>query len=121
MKMKLRTYRLTASSLVEVIVALVILLFLFFIVIEFFSSIAQSSGIAGKMSAANALNEYIRDTESQKKFNSAKEEVNGWLVSREVQLHPAGDSLATIAYTVYARDTLYTPLLTRNKITRINQ
>ncbi|WP_262919380.1 hypothetical protein [Niabella hibiscisoli] len=43
------------------------------------------------------------------------------MLSREVQSHPSGDSLATINYTVYANDSLYTPLLTRNKITSIKQ
>lgn len=121
MRIKLLTYRLTASSLVEVIVALVILLFLFFIVIEFFTNVGKSSATTGKLSAAGALNEYIYHTETQKKFTTGKDEINGWLVSREVRAHPSGDSLATIIYTVYTNDSLYTPLLTRNKITSIKQ
>ena len=121
MQKKFFQYRLTASSLAEVIVALVILLFLFFIVIEFFTSVGQSSATTGKLSAAGALNEYVYHTETQKIFTTAQEEINGWLVSREVEAYPSIDSMATIVYTVYRRDSLYTPLLTRHKITSIKQ
>jgi type II secretory pathway pseudopilin PulG len=121
MSKKLFQYRLAANSLVEVIVALVILLFLFFIVIEFFTNVDQTSLTTGKMNAANALNEYIYQTEKQKTFGTAKEAINGWLVSREIQPYSSGDSLATITYTVYSNDSLLTPLLMKNKITSIKQ
>lgn len=121
LKKKLYTCRLAANSLVEVIVALVILLFLFFIVIEFLTSVDQSSLTTGKISAANALNEYIYHTETKKTFNTGKEEINGWLVSREVQPYTAADSLVMITYTVYGNDSLIAPLMIKNKITSIKQ
>lgn len=113
-------YLLPANSLVEVIVALIILLFVFSIVIEFLTRINPSSLNAKKIEASGVLNSFIKDTEKQKKYFTSKEQINNWLVSKEIQTEPRSDSLSQIRYTVSdIGDSLLTPLIIKYKIVNL--
>ena len=115
-------YHLPANSLVEVVVALIILLFIFSIVIEFLTRINPSALNAKKIEASGVLNSYITDTEKQKKYFTSKEQINNWLVSKEILTIPASDSLLQIRYSVYGSgDSLLTPLIIKYKIVNLKQ
>ncbi|MFT4093084.1 MAG: hypothetical protein QM640_05540 [Niabella sp.] len=109
-------YHITAYSIIEVIVALVIILFLFFIATEFLMNMNKQGFNVQRIEAANALDEYMQTTNAAKDFSTAKTQINGWTVSREVQPFPGADSLISIQYIVYKKDSTLTPLLIRNNI-----
>ena len=109
-------FRLRAYSIIEVIVALIILLFLFFIAISFFVTVNKTGFDIQKLNAGNALNEYMLLTKINKTFFTDKAIINGWNISREVHAYPGTDSIVKITYTVYGKDSAASPLLIKNII-----
>ncbi|GAB3433153.1 type II secretion system protein [Niabella aquatica] len=109
-------YRLAAYSIIEVIVALVILLFLFFIAIEFFTNVDKAGFNIQKINASNALDTYIFITDSTGDYVTEKNVINGWMVSREVQPYGMADSLVRVQYTVYRKDPALSPLIVKDLI-----
>ncbi|HMR85270.1 MAG TPA: hypothetical protein PKE30_19135 [Niabella sp.] len=104
-------YKFVASSIIEVTVALVLLLFLFFIVIEFLVSVSKADFELHKAEAAYTLDAYIAKSEQEKNFYTTKEVLNDWEVSREVKQYEDKDSLLQIEYKIYRRDSLMAPYL----------
>lgn len=99
-----------AFSLIESIVALVLILLVFFISIHFFVSVNESGFSMQRMNAASTLEEYIQASFLQKDFSVKKEVINNWTVSRE-SLPDA--SLLQVQFTVYKKDSTGTPFITR--------
>ncbi|MCD2424448.1 hypothetical protein LQ567_16835 [Niabella pedocola] len=102
-----------AFSLIESIVALVLVLLVFFISIHFFVSVKESGFSMQRMSAASTLEEYIQASFLHKDFSVKKEVVNNWTVSRESSPDAKEAALLQVRFTVYKRDSLGAPFLTR--------
>lgn len=116
MNLNLLKYKLNAYSLVEVITALIMLLFLFFIAITFFVTINQAGFDVQRMTATNALEQYISTTDREQTYRTSKELINGWLVSREVQPYGNKRDLIKIEYMVYKKEAGLKPIFTRTLI-----
>ncbi|MBO9620909.1 MAG: hypothetical protein J7539_17950 [Niabella sp.] len=105
--------KLKAFSLVESLVTMVLVLVIFFIMIHFFVSLNQSGFNLQRMKAASILNEYVQASSEARSFTTKKETVDGWLVTREALPYPASAALEQVQFTIYKKDSLGTPLLTR--------
>lgn len=103
-----------AFSMLESIVALALILLLFFISIYFFVSVKESGFSMQRMNAAAALEDYIQISFGQKNFSVKKEMINSWTVSREAQPDIKDTALLQVRFTVYKKDSLGTPFITRS-------
>lgn len=102
-----------AFSLIESIVALVLVLLVFFISIHFFVSVKESGFSMQRMQAASTLEEYIQASFLHKDFSVKKEVIDHWTVSRESSADAKEPALLQVRFTVYKRDSLGAPFLTR--------
>ncbi|SDD44312.1 hypothetical protein [Niabella drilacis] len=109
---------LRAFSLIESVVALVLILLVFFISIHFFVSVKQSGFSMQRMNAAGALDDYIQNSLSRQDFSIQKEVINNWAVSREASPDTREPALLQVRFTVYKKDSLAAPLLTRVLLVR---
>lgn len=66
-----------------------------------------------RMNAAGALDDYIQASFTRKDFSIKKEVMNSWPVSRENSPDAKEASLLRVRFTVYKKDSLGTPFLTR--------
>ncbi|WP_300600657.1 hypothetical protein [Niabella sp.] len=107
-----------AFSLIESIVALVLILVVFFISIHFFVSVKESGFNIQRMQAESALDEYIQASFLHRDFSIKKETVDSWTVSRESSQDTKEAALRQVRFTVYKRDSLAAPFITRSFLVR---
>ncbi|HTC00444.1 MAG TPA: hypothetical protein VK705_07160 [Ferruginibacter sp.] len=79
-----KIYRLRGNTILETIVALVIIITIFGTATTLFVKVAASSTSMQKLTAENILKTYAIKTEEQKLFFTDEEEINGYRVKREV-------------------------------------
>ena len=96
---------LKAYSILEVVIALIILLLLFFIAIEFFVTVNNAGFNIQKKNAEDALYEYIATTKEARSLHSETAEINGWKIGCEIAPYKELDSLVQITYTVFKKGT----------------
>lgn len=113
-------HKIPAFSLVEVLVAFVILLLIFFIAIQFFTNINLSGFDIQKINASNTLDDYIYQSRKNGNFSMARDSMNGWNLTREATPYEDADSLLQVTFTVYKKDSLATPLLSRTVLIDIH-
>jgi Tfp pilus assembly protein PilV len=80
----IRPKRLAASTLLETIVALVIILVIFGIVTGFLGQTTQSSFSARKIRANQLLNRYAEETDAQKSFFDEEQQHDDLLLKRRM-------------------------------------
>ncbi|MCF3107865.1 hypothetical protein LL912_03650 [Niabella sp. CC-SYL272] len=113
--LKTRIYKtaVRAFSLIESVLALVLVLLVFFICIHFFVSVKESGFSLQRMNAASTLEEYIQASFLHQDFSVKKEVIHNWTLSRESSPDAAAPALLRVRFTVYKRDSLGAPFITR--------
>lgn len=111
--------RLAAFSLVETLVAMIILLTLFFIGIYFFAAAARHGFNVKDMTADHTLEEYINRSIEDFSFTPEKKMLNGWLVARSSEIYNRADSLLYVNFTVFKNDSASSPFKQRYMLVRI--
>lgn len=119
MALSLLKYRLQAFSLVEVIVAMVILLTIFFIGIYFFASVNQHGFNVQEMAVQNTLEEYINTSKLANDFSIERKELNGWLVSRTCEPYEDVDSMVQVNFVIYKKASADQPFKQRTLLIRV--
>lgn len=97
----IRNYRITSATILETLVAMVILLTLFGIATTIFVQVTGSTYSVNKMAARYALDRYIAQTAELKTyFNEEFEEV-GIHINKQVEVYNKGDNMVKIIFSVY--------------------
>jgi hypothetical protein len=96
--------KLKAFTLLETMVALVIIFTVFGITTAVITQTALHGISIRKLRAESLLNEYAGRTIRQKEFFNAEERRDDFLLRREMTLYPGYDSLLCIHYYIYNPD-----------------
>jgi hypothetical protein len=98
-------YRLPASSILETVIALVIIMTIFGIATVLFVRVTASSGSVKMLIADQLLKEYAERTERRQQFFDSEDRIDGYELRRKVVRSDAWPRLCTIHYYIYDRNT----------------
>lgn len=97
----LRMKKIQAATLIETIIASVIILILFGILISFFVQISVNSFSTQEMRADQILDRYIIETDEQKAFLNEEIEVEKFIIRREIIGDLKESGFVRIKFAVY--------------------
>jgi hypothetical protein len=95
--------RVSGTTIVETIVALVIILALFGIAVTVVVQVTAQSATSVKLKAAQAINEYALNTARHKSFVSEEIVVDGLAIAKEVSPYRY-DNVLAVTFTVYDKN-----------------
>ncbi|HRO44817.1 hypothetical protein [Agriterribacter sp.] len=97
----IKFFRLTAATILETLVAMVILLTLFGIATTVFIQVTGSTYAVNKMATRYTLNRYIVQTAELKTYFNEEFEEAGIRINKQVEVYDKGDNMVKIIFTVY--------------------